>query len=133
MQIFRRKLIIIRMYEIDVAVLEEIRQKVYRPEMGGILGINENRIVTEFHFDNLGVTEDHRYIPNIITLNEIICIWQSKQVEFIGFVHSHPKGRNKLSLIDIDCAKRIKESTNMQEILMLLYIPEEEQYHQYVI
>lgn len=38
--------------------------------MGGILGSNEEGIITHYHFDNTGyINDNHEYIPDVKALN----------------------------------------------------------------
>ena len=123
----------IPMYKIKEYVLYDIRRSLCLPEMGGILGINTDNIITKFYFDSSGVTHTHKYIPDVDKLNEVIYEWLLTDVRFIGFVHSHPCNKTTLSLVDIKYAKKIKSNCNMSEILMLLYIPETDAFYHYVI
>ena len=118
---------------IENSVLDEIKQSLIRPEMGGILGINSNRVVTKFYHDSTGITTKTHYIPDVQRLNSILRQWAAEEIRFIGFVHSHPKGKEKLSSCDLSYAKEIKEKCSLSKILMLLYIPNEEKFIQYVL
>ena len=118
-------------YQIDESVIEEIGKNLILPEMGGILGTAENRIVTKFYYDSTGTTTKTRYIPDVQRLNVVIESWAREGVSFVGYVHTHPKGMEKLSPFDIDYAQLIKKSCNMPEILMVIYIPEEGKIFQY--
>lgn len=118
---------------IENSVLNEIKQSLTRPEMGGILGINSSRVVTKFYYDSTGTTTKTQYIPDIQMLNLIIRQWATAEIRFIGFVHSHPKGKEKLSSCDLTYAKDIKEKCSLSEILMLLYIPDEKKFIHYFL
>lgn len=120
-------------YRIDKTVLENIQKSLRIPETGGILGIDENGIVTKFYYDSTGITSKLRYIPDVKKLNTVIENWTTEGVSFVGFVHTHPKGAEKLSELDIEYAEKIKAQCSLSEILMLLYIPAEEKFLQYVI
>lgn len=118
---------------IEKLVLDEIKQSLIRPEMGGILGINSSRVVTKFYYDSTGTTTKTQYIPDVQRLNSILHQWAVAQIRFVGFVHSHPKGKEKLSSCDLTYAKDIKEKCLLSEILMLLYIPDEKKFIYYVL
>lgn len=121
------------MYSISDAVRDQIRQSLRIPESGGILGVNENRLVTEFHFDNTGVTTERIYVPDTESLNAVIRQWSLRGIEFAGFVHAHPPNKKTLSAVDIHYAEKIKRCYALSEILMLLYLPADESFHQYVL
>ena len=118
---------------INSKVIDAIRENLRVSEVGGILGIDENRIVTKFYNDSTGITTKLRYIPNVQKLNAVIQNWAKENISFIGFVHTHPKGAEKLSSRDVEYAEKIKLQCSMSEILMLLYIPAEDKFFQYVI
>ncbi|WP_165067963.1 Mov34/MPN/PAD-1 family protein [Desulfovibrio sp. ZJ200] len=120
-------------YQFESKVLCQIKKSLTFPEMGGILGINEQRIVTKYHFDSTGITTESRYTPDVEALNKVICEWAKAKIEFIGFVHSHPKSESRLSSGDITYARRIKEACMIPKILMVIYIPGENMLHQYVL
>ena len=121
------------MYSISGAVLDQIRQSLCVPESGGILGINENRVVTEFHHDSTGVTTKRIYVPDTESLNAVIREWNLRGIEFVGFVHSHSAGKKNLSAVDVRCAEKIKRYCALSEVLMLLYLPADESFYQYVL
>ena len=118
---------------IENLVLAEIKKNLTRPEMGGILGIDNSRVVMKFYHDSTATTTKTQYIPDVQRLNSILRQWAAAQIRFVGFVHSHPKGREKLSSCDLSYAKDIKEKCSLSEILMLLYIPDEKKFIQYVL
>lgn len=118
---------------INDVVIDEIKKFLRRPETGGILGVDGSNIVTKFYPDSTGVTTKAQYIPDVNKLNEIIREWATEGIAFAGFVHTHPKGAERLSSCDVNYAKRIKEICALSEILMLLYLPEEEKFFQYIL
>lgn len=122
-----------KLYVIAANVLEEIKAALRLPEMGGILGVRDNRTVTEFYHDNTGKTTARNYTPDIDSLNMVLRDWKRCGIEFVGFVHSHPPNKKTLSNIDIKFAKKIKTHCGMNEILMLIYLPADESFHQYVL
>lgn len=121
------------MYIISEDVYEQIRRSLYLPEMGGILGIDKNKIITEFYFDSTGTNLKYQYIPDVDRLNEVIYEWSLRNVKFIGFVHSHPSNKTELSLVDVKYAKKIKYYCKMNKIVMLLYIPKTDLFFNYII
>lgn len=120
-------------YQLHSIVIDNIKKSLHLPEMGGILGLDENCTVTRFHYDSTGTTTETHYIPDVVKLNKVIQDWATEGIAFAGFVHSHPKNAQTLSSCDVDYAKKIKSRCSLNEILMLIYIPEEEKLLQYVI
>lgn len=122
-------------YCLKEKVLVQIKKTLYLPETGGILGVNINdrRTVTAFHFDSTGKTEGNTYTPDVDTLNRVIAEWAEDGIEFIGFVHSHPKGGRKLSPPDVEYANEIMRACNMAEILMMIYLPDTQELYPYVL
>ena len=121
------------MYQITKSVLAEIESALVLPEMGGILGIDKTKTVVKFYHDSTGRSTAHRYFPNIETLNKVIAEWYNAEINFIGFVHSHRAGLTKLSPCDLRYSEKIKSFCRMNEILMLLYIPDAKTFYQYVL
>ena len=120
-------------YIVKETVRKQIEQTLILPEMGGILGTNEKNLVTAYHHDTTGRTTTRTYTPDITSLNEVIIEWSQSEIDFIGFVHSHPPNKTELSIIDIRYAEKIKVCCEMTEILMLLYIPADKSFYQYVL
>ena len=121
------------MYSIEGSVLDEIRQRLIFSETGGILGIDGNRVVTKFYYDSTGQTTDTNYIPDIQRLNEVIQRWATDGIKFVGFVHSHPASNSNLSATDIAYAEKIKVACGMADVLMLLYVPADDKFFQYIV
>ncbi|MBQ6972632.1 MAG: Mov34/MPN/PAD-1 family protein [Synergistaceae bacterium] len=105
------------------------------PETGGILGVSLTapHTVTAFHHDSTGITERSTYTPDVDSLNRVIAEWAEHGIEFIGFVHSHPKGGRKLSPPDVEYAREIMRACDMPEILMMIYLPDTQELCQYVL
>lgn len=114
-------------------VIDAIRENLRVPETGGILGIDEKRLVTKFYNDSTGITRKFRYIPDVQSLNAVIQNWAEVGIAFIGFVHTHRKGEEKLSPLDLEYAAKIKAQCSLSEILMLLYIPAEDKFFKYLL
>jgi len=78
-------------------ILETVGKR--RPESGGILlGSREDYIVKKFVFDQFGSMSSAAYDPDIYFINKTIKNeWEENQLELLGFVHSHPRGVDKLS------------------------------------
>ena len=123
------------MYQTQETVASKIKLTLSLPETGGILGvsINDPYTVTAFHFDSTGRTERNTCTPDVDSLNRVIAEWAEDGIEFIGFVHSHPKGGRKLSPPDVEYAREIMRACDMPEILMIIYLPDTQELHQYVL
>ena len=120
-------------YEINNCVLKTISYYLIRPEMGGILGVDETNTVVAFCFDKNGTTEENTYFPNVEYLNQVIQNWHENGIYFVGLVHSHPETAINLSEPDLYYASRIKKLCGIKEVLMLLYIPQTHRFFQYVV
>lgn len=100
-------------------------------ESGGILlGKRSDFIVQKFIFDKNGSTWQTGYDPDIQFLNaEIKKAWENDGLEFLGFIHSHPRGFKRLSngsngYGDISYANKILEAIpSMEKILLPILFP----------
>ena len=90
------------------------------PETGGILGSKDGNVVTDFIFDKGKENTSEFYIPDVMQLNKGIISWRQEGIRFIGMIHSHLRGRNKLSTSDIEYANKIMKSMNMERLYMML-------------
>lgn len=115
------------------SVIKQIQAALTIPETGGILGVRAGRMVTEFHHDSTGKTIARNYTPDIDSLNAVLRDWKRCGIEFVGFVHSHPPNKVNLSKVDIKYAKKIKTHCGLNEILMLIYLPDTQMVYQYVL
>lgn len=77
------------------------------PETGGIIG-GTNGIVTEFIFD-AGIADLTRavYTPDVNRLNECIRKWANGGIEWMGMLHSHPIGQERLSSDDLVYVEKV--------------------------
>ncbi len=120
-------------YELADSVIRQIQAALAIPESGGILGVREGRTVSEFYHDSTGTTDARNYIPDIDSLNAVLRDWNRRGIKFVGFVHSHPPNKENLSKPDKKYANKIKAHCGMNEILMLIYLPESQTLWQYVL
>lgn len=92
-----------------------------KPEQGGILGIsNDSDLIDTFVHDKTAKVGHSEYNPNVFFLNDIINNqWSKNNIDFCGFVHSHPSQSNMLSDADIEYAIRIMKEFD----LAYLYMP----------
>ncbi len=90
------------------------------PEIGGILGGN-NDLITDIVIDNrMVVTKRAVYIPDIKFLNCIIEKWENDNIEFYGVFHTHIRD-NTLSNDDRINIEKIMGS--MPKQVTKLYFP----------
>ena len=120
-------------HHIEKSVYQHIRESLFMPEEGGILGADNYGNVIAFYHDVTGFKTDKYYYPDVERLNGVINYWGGQGIKFIGFVHTHRKNKSKLSFIDLKYALKIKKSCKMQEILMILYFPECDVFKEYLI
>ena len=102
-------------------VLSEIFQKIkcYNYETGGIIGINENGIISSFQFDETPSSNPFEYCPNVDFLNQVINEkWAKENIEFIGFVHSH-LNNSEISQQDIKYARQILANNKYLDFILL--------------
>jgi len=93
-------------------VCEEIKAFIglHPAERGGILGRNEQGIITRFIADPGAITDATTYTPNVERINQEIQKWKSEGISFAGFIHSHPPGVMHLSSADVSYAGTILEA-----------------------
>jgi hypothetical protein len=78
-------------------ILKTIGSK--KSETGGILlGNREDFVVQKFVFDPYGSTSSCGYDPDVNYINKVIKEeWENNQLALLGFIHSHPRGYDRLS------------------------------------
>lgn len=93
------------------------------PETGGILGSNDNEIITTVILDRVveASTRHCSYTPNVNFLNDCIDNWMHKNIKFMGVFHTHFMGVKTLSKADKQYIYRIMEV--MPNDLTFLYFP----------
>ena len=71
----------------------------FKPESGGILlGNPINYMVQKFVFDKNGNNFSYGYDPDVDFLNEVLKReWEENNLDFLGFIHYHPRGVEHLS------------------------------------
>ena len=83
-------------------------------ETGGILGSsNGGQTIDHYYFDFTARTTGGTYTPDTNVLNRVIAIWNAKDVELVGFIHSHPKCCTTPSRADF---RYVKDIMNALEI-----------------
>lgn len=103
-------------------VYEQIMDKLgtEKPELGGMLGWKEDELMIDtFVFDKNAQVSHVEYTPNVEFLNGILQNeWERDGVNLAGFVHSHPNDFGLLSQSDIDYARRIMETFDLDLFVM---------------
>ena len=108
-------------YIITEDVLSRIRETVGSqiPETGGILGSSDGKHVDHFYFDVTASVTGATYEPDCDKLNLIIQKWYEKGIEFVGFIHSHPRGAVKPSDPDNLYTTKIMKAFEMEWFVSL--------------
>lgn len=102
----------------NVVILIEESIGIHNFESGGILG-GKGEIVTNYVFDRVCLKNE--YIPDVISLNDIIIEWGKCDIAFLGLIHSH-ETNNNLSYSDIQYAVNIVTHNKLEYIYMLIYV-----------
>lgn len=96
-----------------IEMSEETQQRIqefvgnHRAERGGILGSDPDGVIRHFVPDPTARCTAGAYDPDIEEMNRQISQWKTKNIRFVGFVHSHPPGFKRLSGADEDYAAKI--------------------------
>ncbi len=92
-----------------------------RAEQGGMFGGRRSRgTVTDFHFDTSARRTNSTYTPNTSMLNTLLRDeWNPAGIDFLGFVHSHPRGLGRPSSGDCVYAERILDAIPAMDRLLL--------------
>ncbi len=109
-------------YTITEEVLSQIRETVGSqiPETGGILGSSDGKRIDYFYFDKTANVTGATYEPDCDKLNLIIQKWYEKGIEFVGFIHSHPRGAVKPSDPDNLYTTKIMKALEMEWFVSLI-------------
>lgn len=101
---------------VTTAVLEQIKSTVgkLQPEQGGVLGANEDGIISEYYFDKNGTSTSTGYVPNVTMINDVLANdWMPRGILMTGIVHSHANEVNVPSCIDVGYGIRILQSLDL--------------------
>ena len=108
-----------------ITITEDVYQQIVKtigslkPEKGGMLGSRDGVVIDSFVFDKNANTGTAEYSPNTNFLNRVLeNEWAD--IDFRGFVHSHPFNGSVLSSADIEYAIRIMKATSLPELFMPL-------------
>ena len=84
-------------------------------ETGGILGSSDGgRTIDQYYFDYSAHTTGSTYTPDTSALNRVIAGWNTKDVDLVGAIHSHPKGSTAPSTGDFQYVKEIIKVVDVQ-------------------
>lgn len=109
-------------YMITEEVFSQIRETVgsHISETGGILGSSNGKHIDHFYFDKTAEVTGATYEPDCNELNPVIQKWYEEGIEFVGFIHSHPRGAIKPSNPDNLYTKKIMEAFEMEYFVSLI-------------
>jgi len=94
-----------------------IKRQAY--ETGGIIGVDDGGIISAFQFDKTCNSSPFEYCPNVDFLDRVINKkWAKRNIEFVGFVHSH-LNNCEISQQDIEYARNILEENSCLESILI--------------
>ena len=99
-----------------------------RPETGGILlGPIDSDDITDFYFDHTALSTGATYSPDHVTLSRRMKEeWMPCGIDMKGFVHSHPRGVDRLSSGDLTYIRRLLEINDDMEVFAApIVLPEQ--------
>lgn len=110
----------VKILRIKPDILQNIKDTIgaKKPEQGGMVGGNK-ACITRFYWDKTAKCTDKEYIPDFNLLNSQIQKWADESVEFLGIIHSHPRGYASLSPNDVAMANEILENAPDMKYLYL--------------
>lgn len=121
-------------YFLDKKVREEMICTIGREpnETGGILGGSDCEI-NHFFFDVGEKSSANEYVPNTDLLNKVIDNWKSRDIKFLGIIHSHIDNP-LLSDKDIQMALKILDlNPFIESILMPIFIIKDQEFRWYKV
>lgn len=105
-------------------VLNNIQSTIgfFKAESGGIIAMNQEDVISDYYFDTDAGIGKVSYVPSrILIQNYIRNNWSSSKLRFCGVVHSHPLCNTcEPSYIDIEMAKKIMSTNNMDKFYLLM-------------
>lgn len=88
-------------------------------ETGGIIGFDENGVVSAFQPDQIKNPDLYEYHPNIVFLNKILQDdWGKSKISFAGFVHSHLHN-DSLSREDVAYGRKILQKNSFLPYVLM--------------
>ena len=84
-----------------------------KPEQGGILGSSDGVHIDHYYFDKTASRTSASYTMDAKALNEVIHEWNDNGIQLIGLIHSHPAGCIKPSQGDMETARHIIETIDV--------------------
>lgn len=116
-----------RTMKIKKQVFDELMSNIHQapPEIGGILG-GQNNCINFFAVDKgLPSNNYDEYIPNIDFLNNIINEWIMKDISFYGMFHTHFERGYTLSTNDKKYIYRILQYTELKNLYFPIIVPQQ--------
>jgi len=111
-----------RTMRISIEVLHKILHTIgsLPAELGGVLGSSDGgATITHYFYDECAETDAGVYYPNVDVINNyVIPDWSKKNVDIVGFVHSHPYGHDHPSPGDVAYAKRLMPGLQATSLAM---------------
>ncbi|MBQ7122110.1 MAG: Mov34/MPN/PAD-1 family protein [Clostridia bacterium] len=98
------------------------------PETGGLIG-GKNETIRFFEIVDGDNSEDKAFFsPNIEAVGLVLSHWNDRNIEFLGFFHTHPYCCPNLSFEDKEYAKQIMRtvSYNKQFLYFPIVLPKKE-------
>lgn len=97
-------------------VYDEIKRTIgcRKPEQGGILGSSDGKHIDHYYFDKTANRSSASYTMDTKALNEVIHGWNDNGIQLVGIIHSHPQGITRPSFGDMETAKHIIETIDVQ-------------------
>lgn len=113
-------------------VLDQIKNTIggMAPEHGGILGANEDGVITHFYFDATGRSTEASYEPDVTAINTILAArWIPQGIHLAGIVHSHAAGNAAPSCGDISYGMRILQALDAERFYLPIVTVDESGVH----
>lgn len=123
---------------IYITVLKQIYATIgSRPaESGGLLlGPIGRNVITDFHFDETADCTGATYTPDHVTLNRLMKQkWMPSGIDMKGFVHSHPRGVDRLSHGDLAYIERLLRANDDMDVFVApIFLPCSYRLHPFIV
>lgn len=88
-------------------------------ERGAMLGRDKDGVIRHVAWDVAANCNCVEYNPSVDLLNKVIKLWKTQDIEFCGFVHSHPHNYRQPSLADVHYSAEILECFKKLDVLWI--------------